>query len=349
VSPEVAIPLSLLLLALNAFFVGAEFALISVRRAAIEPLAAEGKRSARITLQALEHVSVMMAAAQLGITVCSLGLGLLAKPAIDALVAPAFAAVGLSEGLADAASFAVALTIVSYLHVVVGEMIPKNLALALPERSALVLGPLLAVVVRLLGPVVTGLNRLANAILRAVGVEPKDEVTSAFTRDEVAALVGESRREGLLDPGEERLVVGALSLEERPVSMVLLPVADLVTVPADITPAQLEEVAARAGFSRYPVTREDRIVGYLHVKDVLEFEERHRTRPIAEGWIRQLPTVTATDPLRRVLRAMQRSGAHLALVRGAEDARVLGVVALEDVVEELVGEVRDEVGGLVRS
>ncbi len=337
-----AILISIGLLAANAFFVGAEFAIISARRATIEPRAADGGRAARITLGAMENVSLMLAGAQLGITICSLGLGYISEPAIAHLLEGPFEAIGVPDSLVHPIAFAIALSIIGFLHVVLGEMVPKNLALAGPDRSALALAPLLVLVVRVLRPAIALLNWIANVALRVVGVRVRDEITSAFTRDEVAGLVDESRREGLLDQHEGRLLAGALQFEERDARSVLLPIETLETVSEDVTPAELERVAARTGYSRFPVRGEGgELVGYLHLKDVLEFEDRHRNRPIAKAWIRPLPSVAATDPLRTALATMQRSGSHLARVT-EPDGRLVGVVALEDVLEELVGEIRDE-------
>jgi CBS domain containing-hemolysin-like protein len=341
VSTGAALGLSIVLLAANAFFVGAEFALIAARRSAIEPRAEGGNWAARVTLGAMERVSLMMAAAQLGITICSLGLGYLGEPAVARLIDGPIEAVGIPHGLVHPIAFVLALSLISFLHVVVGEMVPKNIALAGPDRTALLLAPPLELLVRVMRPGIVSLNAIANGVLRVVGVEPKEEVTSAFTRDEVAGLVEESRRHGLLDPDEGRLVLGALTFEERDARSVLLPNETLATAPETVTPAELEQLAARTGYSRFPVTRDGRMVGYLHLKDVLEFEDVHRNRPIAQSWIRRLPTVGATDRLRDVLARMQRSGAHLAIVTDGSGTEV-GVVALEDVLEELVGEIRDE-------
>lgn len=341
-SEPLAIGISIILLGLNAFFVGAEFALISARRSTIEPLAEAGGRAARTTLRSMERVSLMMACAQLGITICSLGLGYIAKPAISDMLKGPLGDTGLSDALSYPIAFAVSLSIVAVLHVVIGEMVPKNIALARPDRSALVLAPLLALVVRALGPGIASLNWIANTILRLVGVEPKDEVASAFTRDEVAGLVDESRRQGLLEPTQEHLLLGALQFEERDVRSVLLPMDTLETVTLEVTPEEVEELSARTGFSRFPARDADgELMGYLHLKDALEVKERHRRRPIAERWVRPLPAVTATALLRHVLAEMQRTGAHLARVVD-HDGTVLGVAALEDVLEELVGEIRDE-------
>lgn len=329
------------LLGLNAFFVGAEFALISARRTEIEPRAEAGSRFARITLHAMENVSLMMAAAQLGITVCTIGLGSIGEPAIAHLIEPVLHDLGISDALLHPIAFAIALLLVVSLHVVIGEMVPKNIALAGPERSALVLGPPLALIVRVFKPFIVSFNWIANVTLRSFGVTPKDEVTSAFTRDEVAGLVEESHREGLFEHGEGRLLLDALQFEDRTAQAVLLPMAELETVGPEATPGLVEELAGRTGYSRFPVLLEAGVLsGYLHLKDLLAEDDARRDQPVAARDRRMLPTVAVDDRLRTVLQTMQRSRAHLASVRGA-DGGVLGVVALEDVLEELVGEIRD--------
>ena len=342
-SDPVAILLGVLLLALNAFFVGAEFALISARRSSIEPRAQEGSRRAKTALSAMENISLMLAGAQLGITICSLLLLAVVEPAVAHLLEGPFEAIGVPDSLVHPIGFVIALAFVGLAHVVLGEMVPKNIALAGPERSALALAGPLLLVVRGLQPAIKFLNWIANRFLTLAGVEVRDEVASAYTRDEVAGLVAESRREGLLDQSEERVLVGALKFEERDARSVLLPTERLETLPVTVTPAQVEEAAARTGFSRFPVRGEDdgALIGYLHLKDALEIKDVHRNRPIARGWIRPLPHVPVTAPLRQVLATMQRSGAHMA--EAVDDASAsVGVVALEDVLEEIVGEVRDE-------
>ena len=337
-----ALGIGVLLLAFNAFFVGAEFALISARRSTIEPRAQEGSRRAKTALRAMENISLMLAGAQLGITICSLLLLAVVEPAIAHLLETPFDAIGIPDGLLHPIGFVIALVVVGLAHVVLGEMVPKNIALAGPERAALLLAGPLVLLVRVLEPAVRSLNWIANRLLRLVGVPVRDEVASAFTRDEVAGFVAESRREGLLDPMEERLLVGALRFEERDARSVLLASERLETLPVTVTPAEVEQAAARTGFSRFPVRGEDgSLIGYLHLKDALEIKDVHRNRPIARGWIRPLPKVALTSPLRVVLATMQRSGAHLAEAVDEAGASQ-GVVALEDVLEEIVGEVRDE-------
>jgi CBS domain containing-hemolysin-like protein len=348
-----ALLLALALLLLNAFFVGAEFAVISARRSQVEPLAVAGRRSARTTLWALEHLSLMLACAQLGITVASLGLGAVAEPAVAHLLEAPFAAARLPEDLLHPVAFVIALGVVVYLHVVVGEMVPKNLAIAGPERAALVLAPALVAVARVVKPLVALLDAVTRLLLRLLRVEPKEELASAFTAEEVHSIVTESRREGLLDEEEHGLLTGALELSARPASEVMVPVERLVTVPAGATPEEIERVVARTGFSRLPVVAVPpaappagqgadavELVGYLHVKDLLFADDTAYSAPLPARRIRALVSLPAQEDVEDALVAMQRAGTHLARVVDAAGMTV-GVVFLEDVLEELVGEVRD--------
>ncbi|MGY1711708.1 hemolysin family protein [Geodermatophilus sp. SYSU D00758] len=340
----VGVLVAVVLLLANAFFVGAEFALISARRSSIEPLAEAGSRRARTTLGAMEQVSLMMAGAQLGITVCSLGLGAIGEPAVAHLLEPVFEAFSVPEALVHPISFVIALTLVVALHVVIGEMVPKNLALAGPDRAALALAPPLRAVVTVLKPVILVLNALANATLRLLRVQPKDEVTSSFTRDEVAGLIDQSREGGLLDKRGHDLLTGALTLEDRDTRSVLIPRASLTTVDAADSAVAVERAAARTGFSRFPVVRDGSFTGYVHVKDVLVDDGRPDVR--VADITRPLPRVPARGDLRSTLQTMQAGGAQFAaVVEGGslEDGAVVGVVALEDILEELVGEIRDTV------
>nr|WP_202627840.1 hemolysin family protein [Cellulomonas sp. APG4] len=335
--------MAVVLLGLNAFFVGAEFAIISARRSSIEPLAATGSRRARTVLWAMEHVSLMLACAQLGITVCSTSLGVVAEPAIAHLVEGPLVAAGLPAGFAHPVAFVVALALVVYLHVVLGEMVPKNLAVSGPDRAALWFGPPLVWVARGVSPLITALNWAANHVLRAFGVEPKDEVASTFTAEEVHSIVERSRAEGLLEDAHG-LLTGALEFSDRTAGDVMVATADLVGLPRGCTPDDLERLVARTGFSRFPVLDDDGVpVGYLHLKDVLYAGPSERDLPVPSWRVRALARVAPGDEVEAALTAMQRTGAHLATVGSTDSSadRVIGVVFLEDILEELVGEVRD--------
>ncbi|MGI9085600.1 MAG: hemolysin family protein [Aeromicrobium sp.] len=340
-SSWVAIVIAVVLLGFNALFVAAEFALISARRTQLEPAAQAGSRTARLALRAIENLAPAIAAIQLGITICSLGLGAVGEPAIAHLLEPLFEAIAMPPGLVHPVSFVIALMIVGMAHVVLGEMVPKNLALAGPDRAVLYLGPFMLAVVATLRPLVAVLNRTAMLVVRLLRIEPRSEVGSAFTHDEVAGLVEESRREGLLDEHEYGLVSGALDFHEGTVEQVLLSRLGLVTIEPSATPVDVEQACAATGFSRFPVAdASGDITGYLHIKDVLETDDQARNRPIADKWVRPLATVASGSGLYDALRTMQVRGSHMARVAD-EDGTVLGVIMLEDVLEELVGEIRE--------
>ena len=333
--------LAVVLLALNAFFVGAEFALLAARRSQIEPRAQQGSRAARTTLRAMENISLVMAGAQLGITVCSLGLGAIGEPAVAHLLEPVFHAARLPDNLLHPVAFVVAMSIVVYLHVVLGEMVPKNIALAGADRAALVLSPPMMVIVTVLRPVIAGMNMVANGVLRLLRIEPKDEVHSSFTREEVAALVEESRGEGLIEAEEYDRLAGALGFTEKSVESILMTPDTLATVAPGSTVADVEAVCAATGFSRFPVAGPDgALLGYLHIKDALESDDDRRSRVIEDKWIRPFATVHPDDLLHDALESLQVKGAHMARVV-RRDGAVVGLVTLEDVLEELVGEIRD--------
>ncbi|MFE0807292.1 hemolysin family protein [Streptomyces sp. NPDC058794] len=323
-------------LVVNAFFVGAEFALISVRRSQVEPYAEEGDRRARSVLWGLEHVSALMAAAQLGITLCTLVLGVVAEPAIAHLLEPVFHAAGVPSGAGHVVSFVIALALATYLHMLLGEMVPKNIALAEPVRSALLLGPPLVALSRALRPVIFTINAFANALLKLLRVETKDEVSATFTDAELAEIVKDASEAGLIDDRAQERLHDALELGRRPVRDVVLPLERVVHARVGITPEQLERLSAQSGFSRFPVVDDGRrIVGYLHVKDALDTSPRDL--PFRLGDMRPIARVRESTPLDDVLTAMRRSRTHLAAVLGS-DGRLAGLVTMEDVLRELFGQ-----------
>jgi len=354
--------LVVLLLAASAFFVAAEFALIAARRTIIEPLAVNSGR-ARTTLKAMENVSEMMACAQLGITLCGVLLGALGEPAVAALLEPVFHSLGVPEAWLHPVSLVIALLLVVSAHVALGEMVPKNIAIAGPEQVALVLAPPLLAVAKAIGPIIRTLNHFANWVVRLTGREPKDEVTSSFTREEVADLVAESRREGLLNVEEHQRITSALDFDTTSVASVMVPDADVMSVQPGVTPAEVERICARTGFSRFPILDPDgRFSGYLHIRDVIDIPNELRDEPVPAARIRPLPTVLPGTDLRTALDRMRRIGAHLAEVAELVDTQVVdaelveaepatadlvpaaavrGVVMLEDVIEALIGEIRD--------
>ncbi|TFC90594.1 MULTISPECIES: hemolysin family protein [Cryobacterium] len=329
------------LLVVNAFFVGAEFAVISARRSQIEPLAERGSKAAKTTLWAMEHATLMLATSQLGITVCSLLILNVSEPAIHGLLEYPLAATGLSAAAISVIAFGIALALVTFLHVVFGEMVPKNISFSVPDRAALILAPPLVLVARVFSPVIVSLNWLANGVLRLFKVQPKNEATSAFTLDEVAGIVEQSTREGLLTDASGTLSA-AFEFTSKRVSDVEVPIGDMVCLPASASPADIQQAVARRGYSRYILTDNDgEPSGYLHLKDVMDLTSGNEfTQPVPSKRIRRLASVYRGSELEDALASMRRLGAHVATSFDA-DGVATGVLFLEDIIEELVGQVDD--------
>ncbi len=339
-STTTALILAIVLLIGNAYFVASEFALVSARRTKMEPLAAGGSRMARTALRAMEDLSHVIAAAQFGITVCSLGLGAVAEPSVSRLISPLMEDLGVPHGWLHPIGFVIALIAVMYLHVVLGEMVPKNLSLAGPERAAVVLGPPMMALVTVLKPIVVGLDATANAFVRLLRIEPRDELNATYTAAEVGALLDESRSEGLLDDREYERLSGALGFTARLVQEVVMPLDRLESVPRGARVTAVEKLCAETGFSRFPVLDGDELIGYIHIKDVFSADAQGRAQTMEDSWIRPFANVPATDTLGQALNELQSKGAHMALVRG-EHGEQLGIATLEDLIEELVGEISD--------
>ncbi|WP_029088861.1 hemolysin family protein [Brevibacterium album] len=325
----------------NAFFVAAEFGIVSAKRSQIEPYADAGSKRARTTLYAMQHVSLMLAICQLGITVCSLLLGNVAEPAIHHLLVGPLSGLGVPAGLSDVISFVLALAAVTYLHVVVGEMIPKNIAIALSRQAALLLAPPLVFLARLFGFVIRPLNAFANGVLRLLGVTPRDEVNAAYTVEEVQSIVVESQREGLLSD-DSGILKGALEFSDKTVAEVMVPRSSLVTVGEGVTPEEVEGLVGRTGYSRFIVEdSEGALSTYFHIKDLLYADNEADYRaPIHPKRFRAMTAVSAGAEIEDALDEMRGAGGHVAKVLDASGEAV-GAVFLEDVLEELVGEVDD--------
>lgn len=327
------------LLALNAFFVAAEFAVIAAKRSQIEPRAEQGSRRARTTLWAMEHATLMLAVTQLGITICSLLILNVSEPAIHHLLE--YGLFWLPAEASGVVAFVLTLLLVSGLHVVFGEMVPKNIAFSTPDRAALALAPPLVGIGTVFRPVVRALNGLADLVLKVFGVTPQHAVGTAFTLDQVATIVAESRREGVLRDDAGTLG-NAFEFTEKVAADVAVPTSELVTVGPSGTPADIERAVAKFGYSRYVILdAAGAPSGYVHLKDVIDLEDDDEfDEPIPAKRHRGLISVTTSTDLEDALAAMQRAGAHLAKVVDPV-AQIVGVLFLEDIIEELVGEVHD--------
>ena len=337
--------LTLSLVATNAFFVGAEFSLISARRDRLQSLAERGRTRAVAVIRAGERLPLMFAGAQLGITVVSLLLGRIGQPAVADLLGPPLRLIGIPDPLLQTVAFLVALAIVVLLHVLLGEMVPKNIAIAGPEKAAMLLIPPYLVYVRVARPVIAFYNRCAKAMVRALGVEPKDELDVTVSTAELSEMIAESVSEGLLDREEYSRLTRALQIRTRTIADVVVPVADIRVVPMSATGsgptvAVVEEALRQTGYSRFPVVdHAGQFVGYLHIKDVLALCD-NPDAVIDLAAVRSLPRLPQAVALTTALSRLRGSNSHLALATDA-DGEVVGMVTLEDLVQNLVGAVRD--------
>ncbi|HUH72278.1 MAG TPA: hemolysin family protein [Mycobacterium sp.] len=337
--------LAILLIGVNAFFVGAEFSLISARRDRLEALAEQGRARAVTVIRAGEQLSSMLAGAQLGVTVASLLLGRIGESAVSDLLRTMLGLTGMHPALLHTLSFAIALAIVVTLHVLLGEMVPKNIALAGPERTAMLLVPPYLAYVRAVRPFIVFFNECANLVMRALRVEPKDELDITVSTVELSEMIAESLSEGLLDPEEHSRLTRALQIRTRVVGDVAVPLAGIRAVPVAAagsgpTVRAVKQALAQTGYSRFPVANLDgKFIGYLHIKDVLMLGDDPRT-VIDLTLVRPLPRVPESLPLADALSRMRRSNSHLALLTDDRGA-VVAMVAMEDLVEDLVGTMRD--------
>lgn len=333
---------AVLLLAGNAFFVAAEFALVASKRHRLEQAAASGGRAAQAALAGRRELPLMLAGAQLGITLCSLGLGALAEPALAHWLNPLLHAVGLPSFASHATAFVIALSVVTFLHLVVGEMMPKSWAITDPERSATLLAVPFRAFARVVGPVLRVLNALANAVLRPFGVHPQDQLAVAHGPAEMKILLDRSREEGLIEAEQTELLTSVLGLESLTVREVAFAAGELVTVPASASATEVELASMGSGRSRLAVTSSAAatgVIGFVHLRDVVRATTAGRDVTAAD-LMDPVFTLAADDRVVDAVAAMRSGRAQLALVRD-EDA-VVGFVALEDLLEQVLGRFDDE-------
>lgn len=339
------------LLAANAFYVATEFALVSSRRDRLESMLSQGKTGAHRAITATEHLSLYLAGAQFGITIASLILGKVAEPAIAHFLEAPFTSLGIPENLLHPLSFVIALLFITVLHIIFGEMIPKNIAIAGPETLAVWLTPAMDVWVKVTRPLISALNELARWTLKLFGIEQRDELDATVDQEQLASMIWESRQEGLLDAEETARLASALQSESRSLKEVMIPIDDLVTIPysrTGIPLSTLENAVRETGFSRFPVEgTAGALLGYLHVKDVLDLLDPGTISPVTGDTdplipfnrVRRLSIVDGSGSLDDALTAMHRRSAHMAQVR--DNGELVGVLALEDLIEEYVGTVTD--------
>lgn len=331
--------LATLLMISNGFFVAIEFCLVGTSPSALEVEANKGNRRAATALKSLSEISHQVAGAQLGITMSSLALGILAEPSVEHLVEKALPFLGSSARHTVAA--VIALIIVAFFHMMIGEMVPKNLALANPTRMSIWLMPIHRVFVAVMRPLIWLLNALTTRLLGLLGVERVDERAEARTPAELARLLEESRGDGVLDDFEHSLLAGALDLGEAAATSVMVPWSGVATVDINSSVAEIEAIVVDTGHSRLPVVEAGSVTGWVHSKDLLALDPTAWGQPVPASLVRPMMWVRPEQPLEEVLLRMQRARRHFAVVLG-EEATALGIVTLEDVLESVVGELIDE-------
>ncbi len=339
----VAVFVGISLLIVNGFFVAYEFALVGSRRTKLEPLADAGDRRAEHGLAAIHDLNRELGGAQLGITIASLGLGAVAEPALARVFIDLLGFTGLGEAAMHAVAFAAALAIVVFLHMVVGEMVPKNIALVGPERALLALVPINRIYLFVFGPVVSVLTVLATFGMRLARVEPKDEINAAHTAEELAVMVANSREGGAIEPFAADLLEGVLDFGGREVGDVMVSRERIGFIDRSTTVEEAEALVLHRGFSRLPLVGRDLddVLGFVHAKDLLNVPAAAASQPVAQHLLRQMLVVSIGRSLEDLLLGMRRARVHFALVVDAE-GRTAGVVTLEDLLEVLVGDILDE-------
>lgn len=332
--------LMIVLLAANGFFVAAEFAYITARRDVLEQTPGS---PARMAVGLNRNLSLSLTAAQLGITMASLGLGAVAEPAIARLLEQGLGFLPLPDGAIDAVSFAIALLIVVFLHMVVGEMAPKNIAISSPERTATALAPLFRSFIFVFRPLIAALNGLANWVLKMFGVRPADTLEVGHSADDLAVIIATGQEQGVIEDFTRRLLTGAIVFGDRDAAEVMMPRPDVVAVPEVSTVADVEEVMRATGHSRIPVHGADLddVKGFIHVKDLMGYPDEERDLLINRALIRESLFVPESAHIRSVLDEMRRTRIHFATVID-EHGSTSGIITMEDIAEELVGDIRDE-------
>jgi CBS domain containing-hemolysin-like protein len=334
---------ALFLVALNGFFVASEFAFVRVRSTSVEQLAAESRPGSSALQDVMGSLDDYLAATQLGITLASLGLGWIGEPAVAALIEPALGAV-LPQGAVHLVAFAIAFSVITFLHVVFGELAPKTIAIAQAERMALLLAPPMKLSYYLFSPGIVVFNGAANAFTRAIGIPPASETDETMGEREIRRVLARAGEAGHVDPAEVDMIEGVFELDDTVVREVMVPRPDVVTLAADRTLPEIRETVLEAGHTRYPVVTDedaDRIVGFVDVKDVLRAGEAGDESATAAALSRELvvvPETTAVGDLLVQFRQERRQMAAVVDEWGAFE----GIVTVEDVTEALVGDLRDE-------
>ena len=340
IDPWLAMVLAILLVFLNGFFVAAEFALVKVRSTQIEPNVARGEKRARLTQKMIEHLDAYLSATQLGITLASLALGWIGEPAFAQLLAPLLERMpGASPALGHTISLAFAFTVITVLHIIVGELAPKSIAISSPKATSLWVAAPLYLFYKISYPLIWALNATANRMLRLFGVRTVTGGSTVHSEEEVRTLLA-SRRESQLSDEKRELLENVFELSERTVRQIMIPRSDVVFLSDKQTMEKNLHIARTSGHTRYPLCEGDldHVVGIVHIKDLFRAGDTPATLTELSRQISFVPETVGADKL---LRRLRSGHIHMAAVLD-EFGGVSGIVTLENVIEEIVGEIQDE-------
>lgn len=338
-SIAVSLALVVVFLIMNAFFVIAEFALVRVRKSQLELAVEEGKPGSKNAMRIAENVNAYLSACQLGITLASLALGWLGEPAISKLLEPLFSLLGLPEAAIVAISVAIGYFIMTTLHVVVGELIPKSFAIFATERWALRTATPLIWFYRITYPIMLLFNGITNGVVRLTGHDPANE-HDVYTGEEIQLLIDESTESGLIDPEQNQFVDNIFDLGDKDAEAIMTPRMDVVCVDLEDSLAENLQVVKQYKYTRYPVCRghKDRIVGFVHVKDLYGMPHGSTVHDLR---IRTIEAVPEGMPIAKLLQVLQAKRTKIAVVID-EHGGTAGIVTMSDIIEQIVGRVDDE-------
>lgn len=327
----------------TAFFVAGEFALVAADRTKVEHLAEQGHRGAISTLKALKTLSFQLSGAQLGITVTSLLVGFIVRPTLGEAFIPLFEAVGLPADAVEGTSVAVALLLATAVQMIVGELIPKNIAVAEPLATSSLLATPFRLANAVLKPLIVALNAAANGTVRLFGVEPRDELESTVSLEELETLIQSSRRSGLLPEADFSLLSRSITFAGKTAADALVPRTRVVAIQRDALVPELGALAVETGHTRFPVFAQDldQIEGVVNVKSIFDLAPPERSNARVSALMVDVPMVPESRPLDLLLTQMRRDRAHMVVVLD-EFGGTAGILTLEDVLEEIVGDIEDE-------
>ncbi|MBB6633978.1 hemolysin family protein [Cohnella thailandensis] len=337
----VDIILILALVFLNGFFVSIEFAMVKVRGTRIDTLVQEGNPRAKFASRLTGNLDAYLSACQLGITLASLGLGWIGEPAIARALDPVFRGIGLSESLIHPLAFIIGFTLITILHIVLGELAPKTLAIRQAETVTLWASAPLIVFRKIMSPFIWLLNGMANRLLKLIGIEPASEDSSAHTEEEIRILMKESHKSGLIDKTELTLVDNIFDFAETNAREIMIPRTEMICLYANHPFEENRATVLREMHTRYPVCEKDKdnIIGFVHIRDLLK-DADCSVQDIRQ-LLRPLLTVPESMPISNLLKLMQKNKSQIAILID-EYGGTSGLVTLEDIMEEIVGEIQDE-------